>query len=210
VLPLYGSVDPLAHRPADPADEFRADLSYVGTCPDDRQDAVERLFLQPARRLPHRRFVLAGSEDPAGSSWPANVFHKHHVPPERHPAVYCSSRLTLNVTRRSMAHIGYCPSRGLFEAAACGAAILSDGWVGLERFFEPGREILVASSTDDAVAALERSDAELRRMAARGRRRALAEHTSEHRAIIELECILEARNPEPLMRRVRIGAGGHG
>jgi spore maturation protein CgeB len=170
---------------------------------------VERLFLQPARRLPHRRFVLAGSEDPAGSSWPANVFHKHHVPPERHPAVYCSSRLTLNVIRRSMAHIGYCPSRGLFEAAACGAAILSNGWVGLERFFEPGREILVASSTDDAVAALERSDAELRRMAARGRRRALAEHTSEHRAI-ELECILEARNPEPLMRRVRIGAAGLG
>ena len=54
-----------------------------------------------------------------------------------------------------MAAIGYCPSGRLFEAAACGAPVLSDAWEGLDEFFAPGREILVAHDTDDVLAALE-------------------------------------------------------
>src|SRR5205085_9249268 len=102
--------------------------------------------LEPARRLRQRRFVLGGSQYPLDFPWTPNVFYMQHVAPAYHPAFFSSSRLTLNVTREPMAATGYCPSGRLFEAAACGAPILSDEWAGLDHFFEPGREILVAGS----------------------------------------------------------------
>jgi spore maturation protein CgeB len=81
-----------------------------------------------------------------------------------------------------MAAMGFCPSGRLFEAAACGAPLLTDSWPGLEEFFTPGEEILVARSTEDAVAAVDSSAAMLGRIARAGRERTLAEHTSAHRA----------------------------
>lgn len=188
--PLYGSVDPRAHRPVPPIELFRADLSYLGTYADDRQEGVDRLFLDPARQRPDRRFVLGGSQYPEHFPWTPNVFYMRHVAPEYHPAFYSSSRLTLNVTRRPMADVGFCPSGRLFEAAACAAPILSDEWEGLDAFFAPGEEILVARDTADAVAALESGDEELAALARRARERALAEHTSARRAL-ELEQLLE-------------------
>jgi spore maturation protein CgeB len=88
-----------------------------------------------------------------------------------------------------MAEMGWCPSGRLFEAAACGAPILSDAWEGLDTFFEPGSEILVASTTDEAVSTLDLTDRELRRIAAASRDRTLREHTSGKRAE-ELETLI--------------------
>jgi spore maturation protein CgeB len=85
--------------------------------------------------------------------------------------------------------MGYCPSGRLFEAAACGTAILTDTWDGLEQFFTPGDEVLVACDTDDTLAALALPRSELARIGARARARALDEHTADHRAR-ELEDIL--------------------
>jgi spore maturation protein CgeB len=182
VAPLYGSVDPETHRPAAAREEWRADLSYIGTYADDRQAAVDALFLSPARRRPDARFVLAGSQYPADFPWEANVWYLAHLPPADHPAFYASSRLTLNVTRAAMAEMGWCPSGRLFEAAACGVPILTDTWEGLDAFYTPGAEILVASGTDDVLRALDIDDAELRAVARRARERTLDEHTADHRA----------------------------
>jgi spore maturation protein CgeB len=88
-----------------------------------------------------------------------------------------------------MADMGWCPSGRLFEAAACGTPILSDTWEGLDSFFEPGREILIGRTTEDAVHSLDLTDAELQRVARASRERVLEEHTSEHRAR-ELEILL--------------------
>src|SRR5690606_23389849 len=99
-----------------------------------------------------------------------------------HSAFYCSSRLTLSITRGAMAARGYCPSGRIFEAAACGVPIVSDGWAGLDSFFEPGRELLIAHTTEDAIDALRRDDDQLRQIGAAARARVLAEHTAEHRA----------------------------
>jgi spore maturation protein CgeB len=182
VRALYGSVDVNAYRPTPPIEKYQADLSYLGTYSDDRQQALEALFLEPARKLPSKRFVLGGALYPQEFPWADNVWFARHVPPGEHPAFYGSSRLTLNVTRGAMAAMGFCPSGRLFEAAACGAPILSDAFAGLEAFFEPGREILIAKSTDEAVDAIERPRAELLAIATRARNRVLAEHTSAHRA----------------------------
>jgi spore maturation protein CgeB len=78
--------------------------------------------------------------------------------------------------------MGWCPSGRLFEAAACGAPILSDSWEGLDAFFTPGEEILVARETADSLAALGLADSELRRIGGNARDRVLGEHTSAKRA----------------------------
>lgn len=190
VIPLYGSVDPESHMPVPPRDNFRAALSYMGTYAEDRAEALQRLFLEPARQLPQRRFLLAGAQYPDTSPWSRNIAQIPHVPPPQHPAFFSSCRATLNVTRGVMAQYGYCPSGRLFEAAACGAPLLSDNWEGLEQFFVPGRELLPVSTAQEVVEALSLSDAELRAIAVAARERTLAEHTGTHR-VIELEKICE-------------------
>ena len=101
-----------------------------------------------------------------------------------------------------MAQMGWCPSGRLFEAAACGVAVLSDDWEGLEHFFTPGSEILVARAESDALAALDLTDAELKRIGRAARERVLAEHTSERRALdllATLECAQqEAQRSSPV------------
>lgn len=191
VAPLYGSVDPSVHRPVPGLEHYRADLSYLGTYAGDRQRTLEQLLIEPARRLPHRRFVIGGAQYPAAFPWTNNIFFVRHLPPAEHPAFYSSSRLTLNVTRQAMAEMGYCPSGRLFEAAACGTPVLSDAWEGLETFFTPGEEILIARTTEDALAALELSDAQLARVARHARQRTLDEHTAERRAC-QLEQLLDS------------------
>jgi spore maturation protein CgeB len=191
VAPLYGSVDPEAHRPVPAEERLRADLSYLGTYAADRQPALEQFLVEPARRLPARRFVIGGALYPPEFPWADNIWFVRHMPPPEHPAFFSSSRLTLNITRRAMAAMGWCPSGRLFEAAACGASILTDTWPGLEEFYAPGREVLTAGSTEDAVAAIGLSDAELRRIARAARERTLAEHTADRRAE-QLEAAVEA------------------
>jgi spore maturation protein CgeB len=182
---------PQVHRPVPPDPRYRADLGYIGTYAEDRKQALCTLFVEPAKRLPDRKFILAGSMYDGTFPWQENIHFVRHLPPAHHPPFYCSTRLTLNVTRRAMAQAGWCPSGRLFEAAACGAPLLSDSWEGIERFFQPGSEILLADSTEEALAALERSPGELARIAAAARESTLAENTAECRAR-QLEDILSS------------------
>jgi spore maturation protein CgeB len=199
VAALYGSVDPAVHRPVAPDARYRCDVSYLGTYAEDRQAALETLLIEPARRLPDRKFLMGGAKYPAEFPWTGNIFFVQHVPPADHPAFYCSSRLTVNATRTAMADMGYCPSGRLFEAAACGVPVLSDDWPGLDQFFEPGLEILVARTTAHAMDAIAMSDETLRRIGRAARERTLATHTSEVRAM-ELENILDAARKAPAER----------
>jgi len=150
---LYCAVDTDRHAPA-PDTAKRWDLGYLGTYSDDRQPTLDALLLEPARRLPDRRFVVAGPMYPDTIDWPDNVERIEHLPPARHPAFYSAQRFTLNVTRADMKRMGWSPSVRLFEAAACGTPVISDRWAGLHDIFPDGRAILTASTTDDVVAAL--------------------------------------------------------
>jgi spore maturation protein CgeB len=189
VFPLYGSVDPRAFAPH-PKTERRALLSYLGTYAADRHAVFETLFMEPARRRPAERFLIGGAQYPSDFPWLPNIEFKRHLAPPELPAFYASARLTLNVTRRAMARMGYCPSGRLFEAAACGAPIVTDWWEGIDTFFVPQREIIVARSTEQVLAAFELSDRELESIAGAARERALSNHTAARRAE-ELEHLLE-------------------
>ncbi len=196
---LYCSVDPDHYEPLDVAKQW--DLSYLGTYSDDRQPALEELLIEPARRLPHLRFVVAGAQYPDSVDWPDNVERIEHLPPSRHAQFYARSRYTLNVTRADMVKAGWSPSVRLFEAAACATPVISDRWDGLDRLFEPGIELILAKTSADVVQQLESGDPE-KSIGQAARRRVLAEHTAAHRAAELERHINEAAAKRP--RRIRL------
>jgi spore maturation protein CgeB len=180
---LYGSVDPAVHAPvANPEADLQCSLGYLGTYAADRQQMLERLLFQPARGRPSDRFLIVGSLYPSDLALPDNVRTLAHLDPEQHPAFYSANRLTLSVSRQAMREWGYTPSGRLFEATSCGTPLLTDPFPGLEEFFTPGAEVLVADTSEQALFALDLSDAELARIAAAGRERTLSEHTGQCRA----------------------------
>jgi spore maturation protein CgeB len=200
---LYCCVDPEAYQPQ--AAALRWDLSYLGTYSDDRQPTLERMLIDPARRAPHLRFAVAGSQYPAGVDWPDNVERIDHVPPAEHPAFFSASRFTLNVTRAQMVAAGYSPSVRLFEAAACAAPILSDDWAGLDELLEPGREVLLPENGEAVLTILERfGDCDRLALGSAARSRVLDGHTAAQRAL-ELEQMLTSavrRNPGRRLREL--------
>jgi spore maturation protein CgeB len=193
--PLYGSVDPANHFRVAAVDTYRCDLSYLGTYAADRQEALVQLFIEPARQLPRKKFLIGGAQYPQEFPWTDNIFFVRHMPPPEHPAFFSSSRLTLNITRKAMAQMGYCPSGRLFEAAACGTPLLSDYWDGLDEFFTPGEEIVIARETEEANRALQMSDAELSRIATAAFERTMEEHTADKRAI-DFETVVGSTQPQ--------------
>jgi spore maturation protein CgeB len=190
-VPFYCSVDPDLYRPVPVHEEFRCDLSYLGTYAKDRQPGLMSLLNGAAERLPRSSFLVAGAMYPEDVAWAQNVRRKTHVAPPEHPAFYSSSRFTFNLTRDDMKAAGYAPSVRLFEASACGTAIVSDSWPGLEHFLTPGEEVLLPADAAETVEIVrDFSDEERERIGRRARERILAEHTAEHRAR-ELERVVE-------------------
>jgi spore maturation protein CgeB len=197
---VYGSPRPRALYCGVDTDDYhglqdvpvRWDLGYLGTYSEDRQPVLERLLIEPARQLPDCAFVVAGSQFPDTIAWPANVERIEHLPPDKHAAFYNAQRFTLNVTRSDMIKAGYAPSVRLFEAAACGTPIISDYWPGIEFFFEPDRELLLADDTQDVAKFLLQMP-EPRRMAISlaARRRAVESHSAGHRAAEVERCFRE-------------------
>jgi spore maturation protein CgeB len=178
--PLYCSVDPSVYRRT--RAKRRWHLGYLGTYSADRQPALERLMLAAARRLPQLRFVVAGAQYPKTVAWPANVERIEHLPPAAHADFYSSLGWTLNLTRADMVTLGHSPSVRLFEASACATPIISDHWAGLDEIFRPDREIVVARSKEDVIAALMTGETTRRAIGNAARRRTLADHSAMHRA----------------------------
>lgn len=190
---LYCSVDPELYAPLET--ETRWDLGYLGTYSDDRQPTLDALLLEPARRAPDLRFIVAGPQYPESIEWPTNVEREIHLAPREHPQFYGAQRWTLNVTRAAMIRAGWSPSVRLFEAAACAVPVISDHWEGLDLLFTPGREIIIAQSPADVLRVLsETSDEERRRIGSLARTRVIAEHTAEVRARGLEEYVRERRN----------------
>ena len=182
---LYCSADATQYFPEQRP--LKWDLGYMETYSDERQRALDRLLLEPARRWGEGRFAVAGPQYPRSVRWPRNVKRFTRVPVAKHRAFYNSQRFTLNVTSASMIAAGFSPSVRLFEAAACGTPIISDFWQGIETFFKPDEEILISHSPDETLIYLEEiSELDRRRIGYRARERVLAKHTARHRAA-ELE-----------------------
>ncbi len=181
-IPIYNALDPDSHYPVAQDPKFECDLAFVGNRLPDREARVEQFFLAAAEKAPEFQFLLGG-EGWGGKSLPKNVRWIGHVRTEHHNVINCSARMVLNINRESMAHTGFSPPTRVFEAAGAGACLITDAWTGVDRFFEPTREILVATNADDVVRYLRNTTPEqARRIGSAMHSRALVKHTYELRA----------------------------
>lgn len=188
--PIYNALDPETHYPVPPDPDLRRDLVFVGNRLPDRERRVEDFFLRAAELAPELKFVLGG-EGWDDKRLPANVRWIGHVGTSDHNLVNCSARMVLNINRDSMAGVGFSPPTRVFEAAGAGCCVITDRWTGVETFFEPGREILVAGNAEDIVyflRSLNANDAKV--IGSQMRSRALRDHTYQLRAR-EFELLVE-------------------
>lgn len=188
--PIYNALDPEEHHPVSPSARFAGDLAFLGNRLPDREARVETFFLEPASRMPDTRFILGGSGW-GDKDLPPNVNYVGHVYTVDHNAFNCSPKMVLNISRDSMARYGFSPATRVFEAAGAGACLITDAWEGVDLFFEPGREILVAASGEDVRELMGRNTPDEARLIGRNAlERVLAQHTYDHRAA-ELDQVLE-------------------
>ncbi len=159
-VPIYNALDPATHFPVPPDSRFAADLGFLGNRLPDRERRVEEFFLAAAAARPQEQFLLGGNGWDDKPMTP-NVRRVGHLYTRDHNAFNCTPRAVLNISRDSMARYGFSPATRVFEAAGAGACLITDAWVGIELFLEPGTEVLVAESGDGVaahVAALDAGD----------------------------------------------------
>ena len=181
-VPIYNAVDPETHYPVASDRRFSAGLSLLANRLPDREARVEEFFVRPAHELAEVKFLLGGSgwgDKPLSS----NVRYLDHVSTVDHNAFNSSALAVLNVTRESMARNGFSPATRVFEAAGAAACLITDDWPGVDMFFEPDKEILVAKTGTEVLEHVRRLlPHAAKKMGRAAYRRALAEHTYSHRA----------------------------
>jgi hypothetical protein len=190
--PLFFAADPELFKPLPVAKQ--TDVFFYGYGERFRRNWLTELVAEPSRRLPEARFTLGGGR--FGSDL-GRVSRLGHLPIPAFVRAISEARINLNVTRSSHADLFASSTARPFELAAAGAAIVSNPCAGIERWFQPGEELLVASNADEAVELYERLLAEPQlgeSLGRRARERVLAEHTFEHRARRLLDLLdLQAR-----------------
>jgi spore maturation protein CgeB len=181
-IPVYNALDPSTHYPVKPDARFEADLGFLGNRLPDREVRVEEFFLGPAAQLSQRRFLLGGNgwHDKA---MPQNIHYLGHVYTADHNAFNCTPMAILNISRESMARYGFSPATRVFEAAGAASCIITDHWEGIDQFFEPGSEILVARTGPEVSHILRALTPErARAIGGAAMKRVHAEHTYSQRA----------------------------
>ena len=192
-VPIYNALDPSTHHRVERDPRFDADLSFLGNRLPDREARVEEFFLRAATVLPERRFMLGGSGW-ENKALPPSVRYVGHVYTADHNAFNCTPRAVLNVSRESMARYGYSPATRVFEAAGAGACLITDAWEGIERFLDPGSEVLVARDGEEVAEHVRSLDTDTAaRIGRAAYERVAGEHTYAHRAA-ELEVLLQGQN----------------
>jgi spore maturation protein CgeB len=198
-VPIYNALDPATHFPVPADTRFRGDLGFLGNRLPDREARVEEFFLKPAAQLPYMRFLLGGAgwgDKPRSK----NVEYFDHVYTRDHNAFNCTPRAVMNISRDSMARYGFSPATRVFEAAGAGACLITDEWEGIELFFEPGEEIIVAANSDEVVNHLRTLTLlKARAIGQAAFKRVMAHHTYAQRAE-QLESVLGSKT-------VTMGAG---
>jgi spore maturation protein CgeB len=137
---------------------------------------------EPSRTLPDVDFALGG-RDFRGDVGRARSIGD--VPFNAFSRAISAARINLCITRRSHASVYASSSCRPFELASAGAAIVANPYAGIERWFEPGSELLVVSDEAQAVETYRElldDPAQAEAMGRRARERVLDEHTYRHRA----------------------------
>lgn len=195
-VPIYNACDRETHFPCEPDPKFEGDLSFLGNRLPDREARVDEFFFNAARNAPDSKFIIGGSGW-GDKEMPENVEFLGHVYTTDHNAFNCTPKAVLNISRESMASNGFSPATRVFEAAGAGACVITDFWEGIDQFFEPNKEILVARNGEEVGSILQSLTRERARKIGRAAHdRVMKEHTYHHRAktaVAELQKMMNAK-----------------
>jgi hypothetical protein len=184
---VFWGADPELFQPHDVEKEY--DVFFYGYGDKFRREWMQALVGEPSRAAAEIDFALGG-RDFRGDV--GNAREIGDVPFNVFARAISAARINLNITRRSHATVFASSSSRPFELAAAGAAIVSNPYEGIERWFEPGRELIVVNDADEALTAyreLLADPGQAEELGRRARERALDEHTYAHRARRVLELV---------------------
>ena len=184
---LFWAADPEFFAPQPVEKEM--DVFFYGYGDKFRRDWMETMVGEASRLAPELDFALGGLDFQGDvgrarllGDIPFNVFAR----------AISAARINLNITRRPHATVPASSTARPFELASSGAAIVSNPHAGIERWFEPGRELIVVETAEEAIAAyreLVADPGQAEEMGRRARERVLDEHTYAHRARRLLELV---------------------
>ena len=188
---IYNALEPAIYFPVTENDRFACDLAFAGPRCEDNIARIRKLFFKPAKALPNHSFMLAGP------SWQnrnltANIKYLRRIYPQDYNAFNSTPKCLLNLTGRSGRDQNYAPPSDFFNAIGAGSCLLTDNQQKAERFLEPGKEILIANTTEQAIEQIQSiSKAQAREIGNSARQHILAKHTYFHRAA-QLERLIGA------------------
>jgi spore maturation protein CgeB len=184
---VFWGADPEVFHPHEV--EKESDVFFYGYGDKFRREWMQALVGEPSRAAPEIDFALGGL-DFRGDTGNARL--AGDVPFNVFARTISAARINLNITRRPHAEVLASSTCRPFELAAAGAAIVSNPVEGIERWFEPGHELVVVSNADEATAAYREllgDPAQAEQLGRRARERVLDEHTYAHRARRLLELV---------------------
>ena len=184
---VFWGADPefFAPRPV----EKEHDVLFYGYGDKFRREWMRTLVGEPSREAPELDFALGGL-DFQGDTGRARLLGD--IPFNVFARAISAARVNLNMTRRPHATVPASSTARPFELASAGAAIVSNPHAGIERWFEPGSELVVVETAGEALAAyreLVADPAQAEELGRRARERVLDEHTYAHRARRVLELV---------------------
>lgn len=190
------ALDPETFYPSRPRRADICDVLVIAPRAAEHDAIVRELVLEPARRLPGHRFVLAGKGWDAVAT-PPNVIKIAAAEPLERNALYAAARFYLPIGEPDLAPAGDDGAGTIFEAAGAGACVLGAMGSGIERYLEPAKEFLPVRGSDDVVRALSLvTRTRIREIGRQARARVLRAHTYDERAA-DLLAALEAALPAP-------------
>ena len=180
VYPLFYGADPDVFAPVQvPAQDI--DVLFYGHGREYRGEWIDAMIREPSLALPDANFAVRGTK--LGDLGHAELLPYLSFSKLREYA--CRSKINLCVTRAAHASVFASSSSRPFELASMGCCIVANPYDGIETWFEPGKEVFVVNSSEEALDRyryLLTHDAERIAAGRAARERVLKEHTFRHRA----------------------------
>jgi spore maturation protein CgeB len=182
------------------------DLTWVGNWGDEERTAeLQSYLLEPARHLKFKATIygVRYPEDAKQQLRQAGIIYGGWLPNYRAPDLYARHKVTVHIPRRPYAELlPGIPTIRPFEALACGIPLICSPWDDAEGLFTPGRDFLVARSSQDMqqhIQTLIQDEAMREELARHGRETIIKRHTCAHR-VDELLDIYHQSGGRPLMQ----------
>jgi spore maturation protein CgeB len=200
-------------RPLAP-DRHEGDLVWIGNWGDgERSEELDEFLLEPVRGCGLAACVYGVRYPPQAldAIRRAGVDFGGWLPNYEVPRVYSRFTATVHIPRKPYTdQLAGIPTIRVFEACACGIALVSAPWEDVEGLFSPGEDFLVAADGEEMAYLLRKlcRNPDLRgRLSRHGRETIVKRHTCGHR-VDELLSIVNELDKLRSSARSRFAAAG--